>query len=244
MTDTTTETTTDTMTETETETETSGSESSGGATPPPIKKKNGGMPPPLPTLKIFVALNDQPAGPFGQAQLKQMIASGQLTGQTLVWKDGMADWAPANDVAELQAMMQSAAPMPTPEPKPADDPAKYVTGVWSIQNAKIPVGAQQATLSGTVTYKSDGSYSATAQMNLMGGAGQMPDKLDVTAKGTWSATMQGTSSIKISTVDDITIKSNTTGQSQQMQSSDSEVYSIIDQNTMRDELGNTITRMQ
>ena len=43
----------------------------------------------------------QREGPLQLSQLKQRIAAGQLTGETLVWKDGMPDWVPAQTVPEL-----------------------------------------------------------------------------------------------------------------------------------------------
>ena len=36
----------------------------------------------------------------------------QVTGQTLVWAQGMAGWAPAQTVPELQAMFATPPPMP------------------------------------------------------------------------------------------------------------------------------------
>jgi len=65
--------------------------------PPP-----SGMPPPLPEVNYFVAVNGQPSGPHISAMLRQLVADGQLTGQTMVWKQGMANWLPASQVAELQ----------------------------------------------------------------------------------------------------------------------------------------------
>ena len=43
----------------------------------------------------FVSVNFQPAGPFDTAGLRELIGSGQLTRDTLVWKEGMANWAAA-----------------------------------------------------------------------------------------------------------------------------------------------------
>lgn len=219
----------------------------GGAMPPPLKKDSGGAtPPPLPTLNIFVALNGEPSGPFNQAQLQQMATAGQLNPQTLVWKEGMADWAPAGGVAELQAIIQVPAPGPGPKPDPTKpmDAARYLTGLWTVPNGKMPVGAQQATFSGNINYQADGTYSAKVEMSTLGGGGQMPDTYDVTAKGTWTATMLGSDRISVSSVDDIAMTSKITGQTQQAQSSDTAIYSIVDQNTLRDEFGNAMQRMQ
>ncbi|UYV37609.1 DUF4339 domain-containing protein [Rhodobacteraceae bacterium D3-12] len=145
----------------------------GGATPPPLK--SGTMPPPLPRLNYFVALGGQPSGPFDAAALMDLAGKGSLTGQTLVWTDGMADWAPASGVADMQAILKTAV-KPEPNPVlPPDNIAKgkaYLTGTWTVQNGMMINGAQQAQFNGSITYKSDGTSAAQVQMNTMGGGGQ------------------------------------------------------------------------
>ncbi|MDB5320819.1 MAG: hypothetical protein JWN40_2450 [Phycisphaerales bacterium] len=45
--------------------------------------------------------NGQQLGPVTSAQLKQLVGSGQLQATDMVWKDGMADWAPAGRIKGL-----------------------------------------------------------------------------------------------------------------------------------------------
>lgn len=62
-----------------------------------------GAPPPLPAqAQFFAAFDGQQAGPFGLDALRGHAAGGQLTRDTLVWKQGMAAWTRAGDVAELE----------------------------------------------------------------------------------------------------------------------------------------------
>lgn len=72
-------------------------------------------PPPLPhqAAAFFVAVNNQQAGPFDMNILHQYVQSGQLTRETLVWKQGMAQWTPAGQVGEL-AQLFGAMPPPLP----------------------------------------------------------------------------------------------------------------------------------
>jgi membrane protease subunit (stomatin/prohibitin family) len=71
-------------------------------------------PPPLPQQMAFhVALNGQSAGPFDIETLRRMAQSGQLTRDTLVWKQGMAQWIAAGQVVELASLF---AAMPPPIP--------------------------------------------------------------------------------------------------------------------------------
>ncbi|OWY20153.1 SPFH domain-containing protein [Sphingobacteriales bacterium UPWRP_1] len=68
-------------------------------------------PPKLPEpLQLFVAQNGKQTGPFTEAELKPLIEQGALTRQTLVWKAGMNNWAPAETVPELNSLLQSVPP--------------------------------------------------------------------------------------------------------------------------------------
>jgi len=75
----------------------------------------GAAPPPLPQeTKYYAALNGQQAGPFDAATLQQQVQSGQFTRQTLVWREGMQNWIPAEQVAELKSLFDA-----TPPPLPS-----------------------------------------------------------------------------------------------------------------------------
>ena len=70
----------------------------------------GAVPPPIPVVAYHVAINGQAAGPFELSALTQMVAAGQFTADSLVWKNGMAQWAKAGTVDELKNMFTSAMP--------------------------------------------------------------------------------------------------------------------------------------
>ena len=74
--------------------------------------QTGAVPPPIPTVTYHVAINGQAAGPFDMATLQQMAVNGQLTAASLVWKSGMAQWADARSVAELQGLFPPVPPVP------------------------------------------------------------------------------------------------------------------------------------
>jgi len=72
-------------------------------------------PPPLPQqIQWFAALDNQQAGPLTPDQIKQMVTEGRITKETLVWKQGMADWVPAGQVPDMTAFFGS---VPPPLPK-------------------------------------------------------------------------------------------------------------------------------
>lgn len=64
----------------------------------------------VPQVQYMVGVNGQPAGPFNWVQLQQMVQGGQLTQQSLVWKQGMQAWELAGSVAELVPLFQGTAP--------------------------------------------------------------------------------------------------------------------------------------
>ena len=78
--------------------------------------QSGMTPPPIPTAVYHVAVNGQATGPFDATTLAQMVASGQLTANSLVWKNGMAQWAKAGTVDELKNLLANGMPpIPTQE---------------------------------------------------------------------------------------------------------------------------------
>ena len=70
----------------------------------------GAVPPPIPAVAYHVAVNGQATGPFDISVLTQMAAAGQLTADSLVWKNGMAQWAKAGTVDELKNLFANAMP--------------------------------------------------------------------------------------------------------------------------------------
>ena len=70
----------------------------------------GAVPPPIPAVAYHVAVNGQATGPFDLSVLTQMAAAGQLTADSLVWKNGMAQWAKAGTVDELKNLFTNVMP--------------------------------------------------------------------------------------------------------------------------------------
>ncbi|GAA0274191.1 SPFH domain-containing protein [Cryptosporangium japonicum] len=73
-------------------------------------------PPPLPAqAQWYLGVGGQQAGPYDQAALAAQVASGALTRSTLVWKTGMAQWVPAEQVPELAGVLGSVPPPLPPQ---------------------------------------------------------------------------------------------------------------------------------
>lgn len=80
----------------------------------PQSVPGGGSPPPLPpAVQFFVAINGQQSGPFDMTAVQQMVLAGQITRDSLVWKQGMASWSAAGQQPEMTALF-GAVPPPLP----------------------------------------------------------------------------------------------------------------------------------
>lgn len=77
-------------------------------------------PPPMDPFYLF--LNGQQVGPIQQTQLPQYVQTGQLTPDTMAWKNGMAQWQAAKTIPELQHLFGPTCPPPMP-PAPPTPPS-------------------------------------------------------------------------------------------------------------------------
>ena len=77
------------------------------------------VPPVASNNTYLLAIGGQQYGPYSVEQLKAMIPTRQFTDQTLVWKQGMNNWQPANQVQELALLFAPATP---PIPQSSDMP--------------------------------------------------------------------------------------------------------------------------
>jgi membrane protease subunit (stomatin/prohibitin family) len=71
--------------------------------------QNTQTPPPLPA-QFFVAVNGQQTGPFSMEDISKMAQGGRLTRESLVWKAGMAAWAAAGTVGDLNQVFSTIPP--------------------------------------------------------------------------------------------------------------------------------------
>lgn len=83
------------------------------------QQMNQGMatPPPMPQVQYTVNINGQNMGPLNLQQMQQLVQNGQMTAQTYVWKQGMANWEFAGKVQELASLF-GAVPPPVPPTSP------------------------------------------------------------------------------------------------------------------------------
>lgn len=78
----------------------------------PNNQNNPQIPPPV--LQYFVVVNSAQVGPFDMGALMIMAKEGSLTRESLVWKQGMANWAVAGEVNEVANILNQVPP-PIPQ---------------------------------------------------------------------------------------------------------------------------------
>lgn len=91
-------------------------------------------------MRWYYAFNGQKTGPVGEAEFTQLRADGVIGPDTLVWKQGMANWQPYREVAPADAFEVPPLPaaaggvaLPAWAEKSADDarpPALNFAGFW------------------------------------------------------------------------------------------------------------------
>ncbi len=73
------------------------------------------VPPPMPTqVMYYYAVNGAQQGPVTLDQLRALFAGRTINRESLVWKQGMANWAALQDVEELKSFLGGNTPPPLP----------------------------------------------------------------------------------------------------------------------------------
>jgi hypothetical protein len=75
-------------------------------------QRGGAVPPPLPVVQWYAYVNGSQVGPMTPGQLSAAIQSGQVTGETLLWRQGMSNWTPAAGVPDLASAFAGPPPPP------------------------------------------------------------------------------------------------------------------------------------
>jgi hypothetical protein len=93
----------------------------------------------------FVHSNGEQMGPYTGQQLVEYAQQGNIVAETMVWTEGMAEWAPASQVPGLIP----AAPAPAPAPAPV----ATTSAAWAPPGSRLATsGARPATAVATTSY--------------------------------------------------------------------------------------------
>lgn len=84
-------------------------------TAPQMQQASAAVPPPMPVaVQYFYAVNGAQQGPVSFEQLQALFAGRTINRDSLVWKQGMDNWAPLREVAELKSFLGGNTPPPLP----------------------------------------------------------------------------------------------------------------------------------
>lgn len=62
-------------------------------------------PPPIPKKLYFVVQEGKQTGPFDLTTIQELIFSGAITKNTLLWTSGMSEWQPAISISEISTLL-------------------------------------------------------------------------------------------------------------------------------------------
>jgi len=78
-------------------------------------------------MQWYYSKNGTQLGPISTEDIQAKLASGEIASSDLVWKDGMADWLPASQIAELRSLAQASSPVAPVSPTPTAETSPYAT---------------------------------------------------------------------------------------------------------------------
>lgn len=80
-----------------------------------VNPQGGTLPPPMPAAVLYYySHNGQQTGPVPFDQLKALFANRTVNKDSLIWKQGMANWATLKEIEELKAFLGGNTPPPLP----------------------------------------------------------------------------------------------------------------------------------
>lgn len=93
----------------------------------------------------YVAIDESPSGPHARSVVVQMRRSGKISSRTLVWCDGMADWAPYARAGLDEPATPPDLPRATPIPKKA--PVRQSVTLADGADGRVPMDVPSSSLS-------------------------------------------------------------------------------------------------
>lgn len=75
-------------------------------------------PPPPPSFSFYALIDNKQYGPYDKIQFKRLVDNDMVNMDTLVWKEGMAQWQAAKDVPDMEEFFPKKSSQ-TPPPPPS-----------------------------------------------------------------------------------------------------------------------------
>jgi hypothetical protein len=217
--------------------------------PPPLPP-GAVAPPPLPTLSgpLYAVLDGGQQGPFDEAAVKELVRSGRLVADTLVWMPSLSTWVAARQVPALAALLPAIPPPPPvatspptmaqpPPPAPPSTQAtaehwrSFLLGTWRNE---VPVPELDAVVETVLTYETGGRFNGYARMYP---PGRPEESMTVPSTGSWKVTPLSENSFML------ILDSDAVPALQIARRTISAAVTTVDQNTLRAEDGTLTTRI-
>ncbi|MFN3209536.1 MAG: DUF4339 domain-containing protein [Roseovarius sp.] len=133
---------------------------------------------------LYVVERGQSVGPLSHADVERRIRESTLTAETMVWKPGMTDWAPARTVKEVAQLLND---RQAPPPPPPLDYVAFLEGNWeSAAQQKRVEGVGLGTMTLRMTFNKLGTFDLLQRFDVPTSAGMFSAK--TTGKGTFEVT--------------------------------------------------------
>lgn len=152
--------------------------------PPQVVGPQQPQMPPLPpqdAAAYYATENGVAVGPLTLAQMGQRIQAGTLQRTGLVWRQGVANWMPAQDMPEIAALFTTQ-PGPPPVPQ-ASQFQQLLIGTWELSMERGGLA-----MTTTMSFRPDGTYSGyimSRMMNVEVPGIEVPASTQ-TIQGTWT----------------------------------------------------------
>lgn len=139
-----------------------------------------------------VVENGAQAGPYTVDELQARAGAGGVTGQTLVWTDGMTQWTPVAQVPELAAVLGG-----TAVPEAPRDFTGFLAGTWVADTAQVPVAGV-----GLGSAEVETHYHPAGAFELSGSivgvySGGIDFRINLAATGTYKVQPAGADSFRV-----------------------------------------------
>ena len=87
--------------------ETGKEDEKGSVSPPPSPNATG--------FNYYAVIEGKQVGPYNKIQFKRLVDNGLASASTMVWQQGMAQWAVAGSIAEMMDLFGEVTPPPVPK---------------------------------------------------------------------------------------------------------------------------------
>lgn len=217
-------------------------------------------PPPLPAAaseppderEYFLDETGAASAPLTRDDVASRLAEGRASADTLVWFDGMADWAPLAETP-LAALLSStppatAAPAPVAPTSEAagPDPQALLPGRWQAEvREQLDGMAQPIVLTILLEFGQGGDFSGNARsrLDLSGQGMPEPVDLEMNLQGRWSVRSIDSNRIELHTQGSQVVRLPALEMEEREEMDERSIFEILDPDTLRDEDGTVLRRM-